>query len=150
MIFEWTEKKRTEKKMLPWAAKMCPGFHKSFEQFLGCQWTVSSENHNQHQTLSLNWTRICCLVCSALHFSEFLTTLVHLKLMMTERREMRRQCCTVFGKSMESSLTKFVKIKNSLFDPMTQLLEIFLTDVFIHVEMKYGQWCILYNKKLMK
>lgn len=57
-------------------------------------------------------------------------------------KETRRQCYTVFEKSMENSLTKFVKIKNSLFDPVTQLLEIFLTDVFIHVEMKL--WAIVH------
>lgn len=56
--------------------------------------------------------------------------------MIKERKEMRRQCYTVFEISMENSLTKYVKIKNSLFDLVTQLLGIFLTDVFIHVEMK--------------
>lgn len=99
--------------MLPWAGKKCPGFHKSYEQFRGFHWIVASKNHNLHQILSPSWTRRCCLGCSASRFSEFLTTSVHLKLMMTERKG-RRQRCKIFEKSMEDSLAKLVKIKNAL------------------------------------
>lgn len=129
--------RKNRKKALLWAGRMCPGFHKSFEQFHGFHWIVSSKNRNQRQILSPSWTRRYCLVCSASRFSEFLTILVHLKLMTTERKRRR---ANVTGISTEGCLAKFVKIKMHLpFDPETQLLGVILTAALTRMGMTYRQ-----------